>query len=396
MRAFDLAFLAFRNVCRGKSRVSLSSLSVTIGISAVILLTSVGQAAKEMIVEKLSGFGVDGVMVFAGDYEGLTAGDGETITQRVAGVDSSMPFDFWFGYYSVHSGMTNACLMIGTDETIGDYMDIELADGRIFTAAECRGGEQVCIVDRDLALSHFGYTSLEGRSINLIVDGKNREFTIVGVCESSMASVTGLLGVDIPPFVYIPWTSLGKDENSDLGQLALKLSDGADSAEVRDNVAAVLKSTNPNGRAFDVEDMTAYSGGFGNIMNTVTMLLAATAAISLGVAGIGVMNTMLAGVSERKGEIGVCKAIGASSKDICLIYLAEALIISLAGCAAGAAVGVCATATAFFLVLGRLPVFTAPGILIPCGVTVLVGLLSGVVPAIKAASLQPIKAIRKD
>ncbi len=392
MRPYDIIKLAYKNVSRGRTGACLSAVSVAVGIGAVIALLAIGNSAKATVSEKLGGFGMDGIVIFAGDGAELTPEDGESITQSVSGIESAMPFEFWFSYYRLPHSQQYPTLIIGADETIGDYLDVDVLTGRSFTEGECKSAGRVCIVDSELARSKFGHIDVGGESIILIVDGRELEYEIIGVCTSAMEATAGLMGMDIPPFIYVPWTSVCGSED-EVSQLVFKTSDSDTDAaqDVKDYLSAVKTSNN-----YDVEDMSAYREEFSSVIDSVTSVLGATAAISLFVAAMGVTGTMLSSVSERQREIGICKAIGATSLDICAIFMAEAVMITAAGCAAGTLCGVCLVYALFYSFFSALPDITAYSVAAPCAVTVLSGLVSGVIPALKAARLSPVNAIRKD
>ena len=391
MRFSDILFLSFKNVSRGKSRVYLSVLAVSVGIAAVISLLSVGNTANSFITEKLGSFGLDGLMVYAGEQGQLSAEDGENIAENVTGIESSMPFEFWFAYYRINNSNSEPCLILGTDETIVDYMDIDVISGRELNSADCVSKNRVCLVDKRL-----GGTGRVGEKITLEVNGENIDFTVIGVCSSSMEMASGMLGIDIPPFIYVPWTSLCNDADESLGQIVLKLDGETNSTETAQKVRNYLSGTKANGKTFDIEDMTVYKKQFSEIVDVVTVVLSGTAAISLFVASLGIMSSMFSSVNERKCEIGVCKSIGATSGEICLLFLLESVIISCLGCMIGLSSGICVLYTVFYVVFESIPELKPMTVLVPCVSALAVGLISGVVPAFSASRMSPVNAIRRE
>ena len=391
MRFADILTLSIKNVSRGKSRVCLSVIAVAVGIASVIMLASVGNTANNFIEERLGGIGLDGLMVYAGEQEKLSPKDAADIAENIKGIKSSMPFEFWFAYCRSQVSNREPCLILGSDETISQYMDIEVISGRELNFSDCASQNYVCLADKRL-----GVSGSVGQKIILEVNGKSFEFTVVGVCSSSVDMMSGMLGIDIPPFIYVPWTSLCDTEEAELGQIVLKLENGADSTETAEKVRSYLKNTKNNGKAFDIEDMSAYRKQFGEIIDIVTLVLSGTAAISLFVAALGIMSSMLSGVSERKCEIGVCKSIGATSFQICLLFLLEAVIIAVLGCIIGVSVGLCVLYTVFYVLFEAVPQIEITPVLIPCILSLAVGLISGVVPALSAARMSPVNAIRKE
>ena len=390
MSVSDIICLSFKNVARGKIRVTLSVLAVAVGVSAVIILLSLGDTASAFISDKLGSFGLDGIMVYADERVSLDQTDTMNIKENISEIKSAMPFEFLFAYFKLNSNTKEPCVIIGADESISDYMEIDLLVGREINNADCAYGNKVCIIDKRL-----GGTGRVGNKIKLEINGDQVEFTVVGICSSTMDMASSLLGVDIPPFIYVPWTSVCGDGGS-FSQLALKLEDGADSATAAKKVKAYLTDCKVNGKYLDVEDMTVFKQEFNNIIDLVALILAGTAAISFIVATLGIMSSMISSVNERKCEIGVCKSIGARSSEICALYLFESVIISVLGAFIGAVSGGCLLYTAFYLCFETFPKIELSTVILPCVCAVAVGLISGVVPAVNASKLSPVNAMRRE
>ena len=389
----DYLSMAARNVRRGRTRTLLTSLAISIGIASVVLLTAIGESGRSLINSKLESVGISGIMVFTGDYDGLTVSDGERIRSRISEVSSVMPFETSVGYYSLHGTKTVSCVFIGVDELVDDYMSIEILHGRLFTPAECGNGSKVCVVGADFALEEFKRENIVGKKVDLVIDNVASEYTVIGVVRSTLNDLSGIFGFQIPGFIYVPYSTLSDDGS--LGQLAIKVNGEADIDSAVNKIQTLLKKTNVNGKYFQIENMSGYMQEFDAILNVITYILSATAAISLFVAGIGIMNSMLATVSDRQSEIGICKAIGATSGQIALIFMTESLILTVIGGLCGLAFGLIVS-YALFSYIGLNLTLSLYGILLPCAVTLAIGLASGILPAVSAARLQPIIAIRKD
>lgn len=395
MSIFDLISISLKNIIRGKLRTILTVLAISIGIASVILLTVIGASGKKMINDKLEKIGLDGIMIFSGEYDGLTPADGERIRKRVSEVALSMPFATSVGHYSVYDSSPFTALILGVDSNLPNFMSLDIMHGRIFTETECSSAKKVCVVDDKFALEEFKRTNVVGKTVNLTNGNVREEFEIIGVADSSLSDITGLIGIKIPFFIYVPYAALGYDEDTSIGQLALKVKKSEDPSAVKSKVVSVLKKTNSNGRYFQVENISEYRNEFDYILSIVTLVLSVTATISLLVAGIGIMNSMLATVNDRRVEIGICKAIGASKGQIAVIFLCESIILSLIGGICGATAGFLITFIAG-CVFGITPEISLFGILMPSAITIFTGLSSGLMPAIKAAKLMPVAAIRKE
>ena len=388
----DYISMAARNVRRGKSRSFLTSLAIAIGIAAVVLLTAIGESGKTLIYAQLENIGINGIMVFSGESSSLSIQDGERIHTRIAEVASCMPFETCIGTYSIYAHQSSSCVLIGVDERLDEYMRMDVLYGRLFTANECKNGSKVCVVGSELAQKNYQRDNIVGKKIIITNDGISDEYEIIGVVHATLNRFSSVLGFQIPGFLYVPYSAITTDD--DIGQLAVKVNGDNPDTAVR-QIESLLRKTKVNGKSFQVENLSGYMHEFDAVLGLLTGVLSATAAISLFVAGIGIMNAMFATVSDRRSEIGICKAIGADAWQIALTFLLETMMLTLLGGIGGLIFGL-AVAAAVFAFLGTSLTLNIYAILLPCLITLTVGLLSGILPAVSAARLQPIIAIRKE
>ena len=388
----DYISMAARNVRRGKSRSFLTSLAIAIGIAAVVLLTAIGESGKTLIYAQLENIGINGIMVFSGESSSLSIQDGERIHARIAEVVSCMPFETCIGTYSIYAHQSSSCVLIGVDERLDEYMRMDVLYGRLFTANECKNGSKVCVVGSELAQKNYQRDNIVGKKIIITNDGISDEYEIIGVVHATLNRFSSVLGFQIPGFLYVPYSAITTDD--DIGQLAVKVNGDNPDTAVR-QIESLLRKTKVNGKSFQVENLSGYMHEFDAVLGLLTGVLSATAAISLFVAGIGIMNAMFATVSDRRSEVGICKAIGADAWQIALTFLLETMMLTLLGGIGGLIFGL-AVAAAVFAFLGTSLTLNIYAILLPCLITLTVGLLSGILPAVSAARLQPIIAIRKE
>ena len=388
----DYISMAARNVRRGKSRSFLTSLAIAIGIAAVVLLTAIGESGKTLIYAQLENIGINGIMVFSGESSSLSIQDGERIHARIAEVASCMPFETCIGTYSIYAHQSSSCVLIGVDERLDEYMRMDVLYGRLFTANECKNGSKVCVVGSELAQKNYQRDNIVGKKIIITNDGISDEYEIIGVVHATLNRFSSVLGFQIPGFLYVPYSAITTDD--DIGQLAVKVNGDNPDTAVR-QIESLLRKTKVNGKSFQVENLSGYMHEFDAVLGLLTGVLSATAAISLFVAGIGIMNAMFATVSDRRSEIGICKAIGADAWQIALTFLLETMMLTLLGGIGGLIFGL-AVAAAVFAFLGTSLTLNIYAILLPCLITLTVGLLSGILPAVSAARLQPNIAIRKE
>ncbi len=391
---WDYLRLSLKNVRRGRIRSILTVSATAVGIAAVVLLGAIGQCGKYVIRTRLEAFGINGIMVFSGDYGGLTVADANRICQRIPEVVDAMPFETGVCYYTVYNRRAMG-LVLGVDAELDRFMQLEMLYGRNFSRRECATGARVCMVDSNFAMTNFKRLNIVGQTVAITRGNTTEEYTIIGVADSSLSDLSQLLGVETPAFLSIPYTCMVEDASAGVSQLAVTVEENADAEPIAERIRQLLKKTNTNGAYFQVENMSGHLSKFDGLLDSVIMALRATAAVSLLVAGLGIANTMLATVTERRGEIGICKAIGAQSGQIMLIFMAEAVSLSLLGGLVGVAFGGAVSMLGFAIL--KLPLtLDLSTWLLPWAVAIGVGVLAGVVPAGNAAKLPPVVAMRKD
>ena len=386
---------------RNVLRTSLTMLGIIIGITAVILIYSIGQGAVRFITDELSSFGTDyfqinpgssQVSTFAGS-EALTFDDLDAIRN-----DSSLTNINYVAPIAMASetitanGEEDELLIYGITHEILDILKPEVIEGEFITEDQEISSERVAVLGADVAEKFFGEdTAIVGETIKI----NNRTFRVTGVVESSSVLAGGFINNSL----YIP---IDVVINQIIGEERLQEIDISvhDSNSINQTIADVeaLLRDRHNLDEGDENDFQIQSAQ--DILNTVetitsllTAMIVAISGISLIVGGVGVMNIMLVSVTERTREIGLLKSIGAKEKDILTQFLVESMVMTLAGGVIGIILGV---AGAFFVSLAfKIPfVVSVPAIVIAAGVSILVGIVFGLYPARRAARLSPIDALR--
>ena len=386
---------------RNVLRTSLTMLGIIIGITAVILIYSIGQGAVRFITDELSSFGTDyfqinpgssQVSTFAGS-EALTFDDLDAIRN-----DSSLTNINYVAPIAMASetitanGEEDELLIYGITHEILDILKPEVIEGEFITEDQEISSERVAVLGADVAEKFFGEdTAIVGETIKI----NNRTFRVTGVVESSSVLAGGFINNSL----YIP---IDVVINQIIGEERLQEIDISvhDSNTINQTIADVeaLLRDRHNLDEDDENDFQIQSAQ--DILNTVetitsllTAMIVAISGISLIVGGVGVMNIMLVSVTERTREIGLLKSIGAKEKDILTQFLVESMVMTLAGGVIGIILGV---AGAFFVSLAfKIPfVVSVPAIVIAAGVSILVGIVFGLYPARRAARLSPIDALR--
>lgn len=395
----EITKLALRSLLRNKTRSVLTMLGIIIGVSAVILLVSIGQGLQKYITEQFESLGTNIVVVLPGrvgrdgnafsngppNFSGskFTLKDVDEISKlggpiELTGAGIENPSSISFrgkSKYTTIGGMT------------ADYVKMRnftAARGRLITDADITLSRQVVVLGSDLVEKLFG----QGRAIGSDVTIGGQKFQVVGIL-SSLG--TGGFGININDFAIIPITSAQKVFGiKSVQAVAVK-------AESKDSVPAVIKLLEKHmGKKYDedefsVVDQSNLVASINQILGVVTIALSGIAAISLVVGGVGIMNIMLVSVTERTREIGLRKAVGAKPKDILTQFLIEAVILSLGGGIIGVTIGFLGS-----LVINRFiaTIVTFWSVALAFGVSALVGIIFGVAPAARAAKLNPIEALK--
>jgi putative ABC transport system permease protein len=384
---------AWRSLLSNKVRSFLTMLGVIIGIFSVITLVTIGEGAKTYVTDQIKtlGAGYDSFIMVAGKDTNAPPNP-KFVYADIAYLKSKVPEIRDIASLNPSSGdliygkkKIKAPLIIGGTSNILQMMGGELQAGRFFTQAEVESRRRVAVIGPTIAREFFGDSSPLGEKIKV----RGNQFLIIGVSQPR-----GSIGpVDVDKRVIVPITTvknmLGTDK---IMRFNIFPRDVKKLDEVKEKVREVMKRRI---RSDDFRFMTQQG-----ILNIVTNILAALtgfvtgiAAISLLVGGIGIMNIMLVAVNERVREIGVRKAIGAKRRDIIYQFLVESMMISLIGGILGIFFGVLGAFLIMWFIKGTL-VIAWWAVILATTVSALVGIFFGVYPAVRAASLDPVIALR--
>ncbi len=398
------------SIMRNKVRSFLTMLGIIIGIMSVIVIMSVGAGAQSLILNQIKSLGSNLVGVLPGksDTKGppasamgivvttLKADDVEAIKK-----DSESHFIAATGYVRGNDTVTWNGNKINTNfvGVSADYPNVEdapIASGRFFSEDEDKSLARVAIVGSQVATELFGQNDPIGKDIKI----KKSNFTIIGTMKERGTS--GFQNQDNQIFVPLNTAQkilLGIDYVS---FARFKVDNAEDVNSSMERMREILRDrhniTNPDNDDFSVRSMAQGLDAITNVTNALKMFLTAIAAIALAVGGIGIMNIMLAAVQERTREIGLRKAVGAKNRDIIFQFLTESAMITLIG----GLIGIILGALISFIVAKVAVsmgyswdfVVTFSSILIATLVSIGVGLVFGIIPARRAAKLNPIEALR--
>jgi len=398
--------IALRSLRINKMRSILTSLGIIIGVSAVIIMLSVGEGAKGKISKDISSMGSNLLMVMSGASTsgGVRMGSGTkpTLTMKDSeAIEKNCP-----------SVLEVAPTVSGTQQIIfanqnwstgvygitPSYMTVnlwEMDEGRAITTEDLKNTTKVAVLGSTVVTNLFGDLDPVGKTIRI----GGMPFKVVGILKSKGQSG---MGQDKDDTVMIPITTGQKKLfGTEFPGVVKFINVQAKSAETldsaQDEITALLRERHNISRTkdddFTIRNFTQMLETVKAATNTMTILLGSIASVSLLVGGIGIMNIMLVSVTERTKEIGIRMAIGATAKDIRMQFLIEALLLSLAGGLAGVIIGV--SVSEIVQACSDLKILITPmSIVLSFGFSGLVGIGFGFYPAYKASLLNPIDALR--
>ena len=386
-------------------RSFLTTLGIVIGVASVIGMVSIIQGLSFAIGEQLQGLGSNGITVqsytpviqrLQGRRARLTQEDLDLISYRVDGIDSITPIMYSQGGQSRirYGSRTALALVLGTTYSFQDIGRYFSQHGRFLSDSDNRTRRRVAVI-AEQAREDLG---LPENPVGEFIQVNGEWLRIIGLPEPKGE----ILGQQLDNRVMIPYSTmvsmLGNQRSPDI-QIQLTVADLNEMDTVVRLIARLLRNAHglqpDEPDDFRIQTAEQVRATFDTIINTMTIAMGGIVGISLLVGGIGIMNIMLVSVTERTREIGICKAIGATRQHILLQFLIEALFLCLLGGLAGlvAGYGIGAVAASFIpgFPAAHTPVWS---IALALGFSLAVGMIFGILPAVKAANLDPISALR--
>jgi len=399
---WDTVFLALREIRRNVMRSFLTILGIVIGVASVITMVTLGGGATVQVTNMIGSLGSNLLMVTPGKRMGpgqasssapFRAKDVEAIARDIRSVAAVAPA----ATRSVTAIVGNENWSTTVTGTDNQYVKVRLwpiQAGRPFSDSELRAGAAVCIVGDTVCRKLFGGLEPLGSRIRL---GK-LSFQVIGLLEAKGQSS---MGMDQDDVVLLPLRTFQRriSGNQDIGLIQVSVRDGESTEKAQRDIERLMRERrhiSPNAEDdFSVMDMKEITRMLTGTTQVLTGLLGAVAAVSLLVGGIGIMNIMLVSVTERTREIGTRLAIGALEREVLMQFLVEAVVLSSSGGLFGILLGL-AACIGLKNVL-RVPFVFNPGIVIIAFLfSAAVGVVFGYFPALKAARLDPIEALRHE
>ncbi|MDR2093836.1 MAG: ABC transporter permease [Azoarcus sp.] len=389
--------LSLREIRRNLLRSFLTVLGIVIGVAAVITMVTLGNGATRLVGEKISTLGTNMLILLPGKDGMVEApkfrmSDVEAIAEQIPSLLAVSP-----------EVQTNAKLVVGAENLENRVLGVTnayfiaanwtLADGRLFSEDDEKLGRAVCVIGDTVRSKLFGESNPVGRSIRI----KKFYCEVIGL----FAGKGQMMGVDQDAVVFAPVRAVQRrlTGNSSVPVILISTKDGANTDRAMKQIKSLMRErrrlSDNDEDNFDLLNTKQMTQVLTGTVDIITTLLGIVAAVSLLVGGIGIMNIMLVSVTERTREIGIRLAIGALGKEVLAQFLTEAVALSATGGLIGIVLAFMACAILSFIT--EMPFIFSPGIIFVSFVfSVGIGIIFGYMPARRAASLDPIEALRHE
>lgn len=404
--------LALKSIKNNKARSFLTMIGIIIGISSVIMIMSVGNGVKSTLLNEMNNLFGGQIIVYALSDDGYNMesifdeSDMNAIRTKVPNVKGVVAeVSFGGTVEGSRRSFTGYFQMVNPDFDLTKQNKI--TRGRNFTWEEYEAAARVCVIQEQSALNYFGSTNVIGETVDIVLWDRIVPLKIVGVREKTESAMMNMLYYEDEVELEIPGSVvdsiLGMDLYGKQGMLTILAESPDSSLQVaQDSVRLMEGRKDLRGEdVIQVEEFSSAMDEISVIINFITLFISFVAAVSLLVGGIGVMNIMLVSVTERTREIGIRKALGATTGSIMLQFLAESAMITLIGGIVGMLLGwvgggvVCAIISSMAKIK-MVAYINIPTILLICGFSSAIGIFFGIYPARKAAKLNPIEALRHE
>jgi putative ABC transport system permease protein len=396
----EVARLAIDSFQASKTRFLLTMLGMVIGSASIILVATLGSTGKQYALDQLTSIGPNKIELQYGggtvsgpdntgtpDY--MTLDDMHTVLDEVPGIVASSPMLEFHDNVSLGGGITKQTTLLGVSPQYRIVRNLVVVSGRFFDDQDERAHDKVAVIVKPFAEELYGSANeAVGRTISV----KGIPFVIIGVFreafdtygQSEISSHTML--VPYPVVRYFTGTN-------SLKEIFFTMRDASMVVPASERILAIVRSRHYAGSVYSAATLTDLLSSMAKIADMLTIVLTLGAGITLIVSGVGIMNSMLANVQSRIKEIGIRKALGATSREIRLQFLTEAVFLSLSGGIIGTILGIALPLTVGLLSPFKIPV--SPWSAVAALTTsVLVGVLFGTLPANRAARLDPVQTLK--
>jgi len=399
MRGRDFASFTLRAIRAHRTRSLLTVTGIGIGVAAVVILTAIGEGIHRFVLTEFTQFGTNLIAVTPGktstlgmsgamisNVRPLSLDDARALVSA-PGVEAMVPMVQ--GNAAVEGGSrSRRTMVLGVGPRVPEVWQMHPSIGRFLPRDESSSGRALAVLGATLQRELFDSASPLGRRVRI----GGEPYRVIGVMEPKGQ----MLGFDLDDTVFIPVSrALAMFDRESLMEIDLLYAPGADSEAVAEQVAGLLERRHGS-VDFTITTQDQMIEVLGSVLDVLTMTVGALGGISLLVGGIGILTIMTIAVRERRREIGLLCALGADRQQILLLFLSEAVALALLGGVAGLAAGVSVT-WLMVLAVPALPTHTAwDFVLLAETIAGLIGLVAGVLPALRAAHLDPVEALRDE
>jgi putative ABC transport system permease protein len=396
----EVVRLAVDSFRASKTRFMLTMLGMVIGSASIILVATLGSTGKQYALDQLTSIGPNKIEL---QYNGgtvsgpdntstpdfMTLDDMHAVLEQVPGIVASSPMLEFHDNVSMGNGVTQSTMLLGVSPQYRIVRNLVVVSGRFFDDQDALAHEKVTVMVKPLAIELFGTPAA---AVGRIISVKGIPFTIIGVFresfdtygQSEISEHTVL--IPYPVARYFQGTPALKEIFFTMKTPAMVL-------PARDRILEIIRSRHYASSVYSAQTLTELLSSMAKIADMLTIVLTLGAGITLVVSGVGIMNSMLANVQSRIKEIGIRKALGATSREIRLQFLTEAVFLSLSGGIIGTVIGLALPLTLGLLTPFKIPINPwAP--VFALGSSVLVGVLFGTLPANRAARLDPVQTLK--
>jgi len=400
---WNTILLALREIKRNVLRSFLTILGIVIGVGAVIVMVTIGGGATLQVKQQIASMGSNLLMVTPGKRLGpgqsssnipFKEADAEAIIRDVSSVTAVAPVASK-SIKAIFADQNWTTQVTGSNNQYFTVTNRSVKAGRPFSESEQRAGAAVCIIGETVQSKLFGGQT---KPLNEKIRLEKFSCEIIGVLKAKGQST---MGTDQDDVVVIPLRTLQRRiaGNQDVGMIQLSVREDASTEKAQRDIARLMRERRHLGASdddnFNVMDMKEIATMLTGTTQLLTTLLSAVAAVSLLVGGIGIMNIMLVSVTERTREIGVRLAIGAIEREVLMQFLVEAVVLSSFGGVIGIVLAL--SASVWIANILRVPfVFNSTIVFVAFLFSAAVGMIFGYFPALKAARLDPIEALRHE
>jgi putative ABC transport system permease protein len=414
MTSFDLTLasatstIAFRETLHlaidsfkaSKVRFLLTMLGMVIGSASIILVATLGLTGKQYALDQLASIGPNKIeMQYGGGSiigpdntstpDNMTREDLDAVNAEVPGIVASSPMLEDDATISMGSGLTKSVMLLGVSPQYKIVRNMRMVAGRFFDEQDALLHTKVAVLIRPLATAVYGSANEAiGKSISV----RGIPFAIIGVCEESF-DTHGQSEIS-EQTIFIPYQVARYFTGTDkVKELFFSMKDSADVEPAAKQITEIIKRRHRPSSIYNAVVLTGILHEMANIADMLTLVLGLASLVTLIVSGVGIMNSMLANVSARTREIGIRKALGATSREIRLQFLTEAVFLSLAGGVVGTVLGLAIPLGVDFLTPFQIPVDYRSAVIALVACTA-VGIFFGMLPATRAAKLDPVETLK--